>query len=174
MVVLRCRHPLSELPRLREAMGERSLPVLLVCPTADTEQVTTALKLGAIGYLVDGDISSRALTIAATSAAEGHTCLSPTASSALQKGVSPGFGPVGDEARLRMALSPREREVMDLLASGFGVAEIGQRLSLTRKTVRNYLTSVYSKLGISNRTSAVLLWLGAKEPPTHGGSAPPG
>lgn len=49
---------------------------------------------------------------------------------------------------------------MDLLASDLRIAEIGQQLSLSVKTVRNYVSSIYVKLGVSGRTAAVLLWLG--------------
>ncbi|NNN29182.1 response regulator transcription factor [Streptomyces sp. S3(2020)] len=162
VVVLRCHDPVRELPRLHEAMGERSLPVLLVCPTADAEQVITALNLGVVGYLVDEDLCSRALTVATENVVQGHTCFSPAAADALIKSIPPAAGPgEGAVVGLREKLSPREQEVMDLLASGVGVTEIGQRLALTRKTVRNYLSSIYCKLGISNRTAAVLLWLRA-------------
>ncbi|WP_128380531.1 helix-turn-helix transcriptional regulator [Streptomyces cavernae] len=73
---------------------------------------------------------------------------------------SPGRG-----AQLRRMLSPRERQVMDLVASGVKVAEIGRRMSLTAKTVRNYLWAIYTKLGVSTRTEAVLLWLDARPHP---------
>ncbi|MEU1577523.1 response regulator transcription factor [Streptomyces collinus] len=161
VVVLRCRDPAGDLPRLRRAIGERSLPVLLVCPTADAKQVITALDHGATGYLVDGDLDSRALTSAVVSAVGGHTCLSVTACAALIKSFPPA--PVLDQggAGVREALAPREREVMDLLASGLTVTEIAQQLSLSGKTVRNYFQSIYTKLGVSGRTAAVLLWLGS-------------
>lgn len=177
VVVLHCRDPLHDLPALRRAMGDQVLPVLLVCPTGDPEQITTALDLGATGYLIDRDLSNRALTTAISGTAKGLTCLSPTALTALLEGISPetGYppppGPAGDAVRLRETLTPREREVMNLLASGLRTKEIGQRLSLTDKTVHNYLSHIYTKLGTSGRTSAVLLWLGITAGPLR--SNPP-
>jgi DNA-binding NarL/FixJ family response regulator len=50
---------------------------------------------------------------------------------------------------------------MDLLASGFGALEIGERLSLTEKTVRNNLSNIYAKLRARGNTDAILMWLGA-------------
>jgi DNA-binding NarL/FixJ family response regulator len=47
---------------------------------------------------------------------------------------------------LRERLSPRERQVMELLTRGYGVSEIGQRLNLSEKTVRNNLSNIYAKL----------------------------
>ena len=49
---------------------------------------------------------------------------------------------------------------MDLLASGHGVRDVARDLFLTDKTVRNYLSRIYRKLGARNRTEAVLCWLG--------------
>ncbi|MFD9330402.1 LuxR C-terminal-related transcriptional regulator [Streptomyces sp. NPDC060065] len=171
VVVLHCRDPLHDLPALHRAMGEQGVPVLLVCTTGDLEQVTTALDLGATSYLVDSDLSNRALTAAILSTAKGFTCLSPTAATALLEGLPPENArpsppdPTGDAARLRETLTPREREVMNLLASGLRTTEIGQQLSLADKTVHNYLSNIYSKLGTSGRTSAVLLWLGITAAP---------
>lgn len=163
VVLLRSHNPAHDLPRLRRAMGGRALPALLVCPVADTEQITAAFGLGATSYLVDWDYGKWMLTNAIWSTAVGHTALSPVAAAALMRGVSARPGPAADAgASLPQSLSRRERQVMDLLSLGCKVTEIGQRLSLTVKTVRNYLSRIYAKLGVDGRTEAVLLWLGAR------------
>lgn len=54
------------------------------------------------------------------------------------------------------ALSPREREILALLSEGLGNFEIGERLSISEKTVRNHISNVYDKLGVWNRTQAVV------------------
>ncbi|MFJ2904660.1 LuxR C-terminal-related transcriptional regulator [Streptomyces sp. NPDC087212] len=57
-------------------------------------------------------------------------------------------------------LSLRERQLMDLLAAGLGVREVAEAMSLTDKTVRNYLSRVYTKLGVHRQSEAILYWLG--------------
>ena len=54
------------------------------------------------------------------------------------------------------ALSPRERQVLALLSEGLGNNEIGERLSISEKTVRNHISNVYDKLGVWNRAQAVV------------------
>jgi DNA-binding NarL/FixJ family response regulator len=54
-------------------------------------------------------------------------------------------------------LSEREREVLELLAQGLTNAEIAARLSLTRGTVRNYVSAILAKLGVEDRTQAAIL-----------------
>jgi DNA-binding NarL/FixJ family response regulator len=53
-------------------------------------------------------------------------------------------------------LSPRERQILALLSEGLPNAEIGERLSISEKTVRNHISSVYDKLGVWNRAQAVV------------------
>jgi DNA-binding NarL/FixJ family response regulator len=54
-------------------------------------------------------------------------------------------------------LSSRERELLSLLAKGYSNAEIAARLFLSEGTVRNYLSTVFTKLGVSDRTQAAIL-----------------
>ncbi|HEU4522364.1 MAG TPA: alpha/beta fold hydrolase [Thermoanaerobaculia bacterium] len=54
------------------------------------------------------------------------------------------------------ALSPREREILSLLCEGLGNSAIGERLSISEKTVRNHISNVYDKLGVWNRAQAVV------------------
>jgi DNA-binding CsgD family transcriptional regulator len=62
---------------------------------------------------------------------------------------------------MRSQLSPREREIMELLSTGLGAQEIGLRLRLSEKTVRNNLSNIYAKLDVRGSMEAVLKWLGA-------------
>jgi DNA-binding NarL/FixJ family response regulator len=55
------------------------------------------------------------------------------------------------------ALTPRERRVLDLLASGVPTTAMARRLGVATKTVSNTLSTIYAKLGVANRTEAVLL-----------------
>jgi DNA-binding NarL/FixJ family response regulator len=156
VVVLRCAEPLDALRQL-EGTG---VPVIVVSACRDTETVVEVFRRGA-GYLVEGDHCACMLSSAVMGATVGHTYLSPSACAALREGAR--RLPVGGEAidRLRALLSPREREVMELLSTGLGAQEIGLRLRLSEKTVRNNLSNIYAKLDARGSTEAVLRWLGA-------------
>lgn len=166
VVVLRSWEPVEDFARLLGAWGERVPPVLVVSPADDAETVATVFQLGATGYLVDGDYDIPILTKAVWGTANRLTHLSPGALAALTQTAAPPMPAHTSGGRLREKLSPRERQIMELLANGFGALEIGQSLSLAEKTVRNNLSNIYAKLRARGRTEAVLLWLGAMP---HGG-----
>ena len=136
------------------------LPAIVISPCRDTEAIVEVFRHGA-GYLVEGDYCTWMLSSAVVGATVGHTCLSPAACAALREGAR--RMPPGDEAveRLRELLSPRERQIMELLSTGLGAQEIGLRLRLSEKTVRNNLSNIYAKLDARGSTDAVLRWLGA-------------
>ncbi|MFI2434346.1 LuxR C-terminal-related transcriptional regulator [Streptomyces sp. NPDC018693] len=155
VVVLRCHDPL-------EALGElgRDVPVIVISPRRDVDTIIEVFRGGA-GYLVEGDYCTCMLSSAVVGATVGHTYLSPAACAALREGVRrlPTAGYTME--RLRSLLSPRERQIMELLSTGLGAQEIGLRLRLSEKTVRNNLSNIYAKLDARGSTDAVLRWLGA-------------
>jgi DNA-binding NarL/FixJ family response regulator len=159
VVVLRCEDPSAVLRDLRE-LGDGGVPVIVISPRRDTDAVVEVFRSGA-GYLVEGDYCTHMLSSAAMAATVGHTYLSPSACAALREGAR--RMPTGGDAveRLRGLLSPRERQVMELLSTGLGAQEIGLRLRLSEKTVRNNLSNIYAKLDARGSTDAVLRWLGA-------------
>lgn len=166
VAVLRCDDPADAFPRLRAAMGEKSTPVIVIGPLRDAEEIHGLCQSGVTGYLVDGDYCACMLTAAVLGNASGKPHLSPLACASLREGVRL----VALENRLttkelRERLSPRERQVMELLTRGYGASEIGQRLSLSEKTVRNNLSNIYAKLDARGSTEAVLHWLGALPAP---------
>jgi pimeloyl-ACP methyl ester carboxylesterase/DNA-binding CsgD family transcriptional regulator len=79
-------------------------------------------------------------------------------------GIKPSSHEQGDPFA---ALSPREREVLALITDGLGNAQIGERLSISEKTVRNHISSVYDKLGVWTRAQAMVF---ARD---HGFTSPP-
>lgn len=174
VVVLRCEEPASAFPVLLGAMGAVSVPVIVVSPRRDTGTVVEVFRGGA-GYLVEGDYCTCMLASAVVAATVGHTYLSPVACAALREGaqrvsgegagagIGAGVAAVAGDAmeRLRNLLSPRERQIMELLSTGLGAQEIGLRLRLSEKTVRNNLSNIYAKLDARGSTDAVLRWLGA-------------
>lgn len=166
-VLLRGRDAAQDAAGLLGALGEDMPPVLVLCPTKDPRQIAAVLRLGVTSCLVEGEYDGRTLLSAIRSTAAGHTHLSPSAATALARDLGHATTRADRSpnnaggAQVRLVLSPRERQVMDLMASGFKAAEIGQRMCLAVKTVRNYLSAIYTKLGVSSRTEAVLLWLDA-------------
>jgi DNA-binding NarL/FixJ family response regulator len=160
VVVLRCADPSDAFPELLRTMGAMSAPVIVVTPRRDTGTVVEAFRGGA-GYLVEGDYCACMLSSAVMAATVGHTYLSPVACAALRDAAQrmPDGGETGE--RLRSLLSPRERQIMELLSTGLGAQEIGLRLRLSEKTVRNNLSNIYAKLDVRGGTEAVLRWLGA-------------
>jgi DNA-binding NarL/FixJ family response regulator len=160
VVMLRCEDPRTSLPVLLEALGTRSVPVVVVSPLRDIDVVIEVFGGGA-GYLVEDDCCARMLSSAAMAAVVGHTYLSPSACAALREGAR-RMPTAGDAMeRLRALLSPREQQIMELLSTGLGAQEIGLRLRLREKTVRNNLSNIYAKLDARGSTDAVLRWLGA-------------
>jgi DNA-binding NarL/FixJ family response regulator len=155
-VVLRCTEPADALREL----GDVGVPVIVVSPRRDTDAVVEVFRSGA-GYLVEGDYCTHMLSSALVGTTVGHTYLSPSACMALREGAR--RMPTGGDAleRLRALLSPRERQIMELLSTGLGAQEIGLRLRLSEKTVRNNLSNIYAKLNARGSTDAVLRWLGA-------------
>jgi DNA-binding NarL/FixJ family response regulator len=163
VVVLPCEDPAVALPRLLGSMDDMNASIIVISPRRDTESVVEVFRGGA-GYLVEGDYCSCMLSAAVMGTTTGHTYLSPAACAALRDGAQRTCEPRGDASaleRMRATLSPREREIMELLSTGLGAQEIGVRLRLTEKTVRNNLSNIYAKLDARGSTDAVLRWLGA-------------
>jgi DNA-binding NarL/FixJ family response regulator len=156
VLILCCEDPSAALARLWTA----DVPVIVISPRRDTGTIVEAFRGGA-GYLVEGDYCTCMLSSAVVGATVGHTYLSPAACAALREGArrTPAAGAAPE--RLRELLSPRERQIMDLLSTGLGAQEIGLRLRLSEKTVRNNLSNIYAKLDARGSTDAVLRWLGA-------------
>jgi DNA-binding NarL/FixJ family response regulator len=166
VVMLWCADPRRALPELRDAIGGADgmdAPVIVLSPCRKPEVIVEVFQTGA-GYLVDGDYITSMLSPVAMGAAVGHTPLSPVASNAVRDATQQACDTCEEpEAeRLRALLSPRERQIMDLLTTGMSVPEIAQRLELRAKTVRNNLSNVYAKLDVRGSTEAVLRWLGGR------------
>ena len=160
VVILNCDEPTHAL----RSLGPTSVPVVVVSPHENTETIVEVFRGGA-GYLVEGDYCACMLSSAVIGATIGHTYFSPAAGAALREGARRiPAGADGTEqmrSQVRSLLSRRERQIMELLSTGLGAQEIGLRLRLSEKTVRNNLSNIYAKLDARGSTDAVLRWLGA-------------
>lgn len=117
--------------------------------------VEDALQAGAIGYLLK-DVAIDELAKAIRLASRGMPILAPAAAQALVHNVARRPPPIGHD------LTEREREVLDLLASGLSNQQIADRLVITSATVKFHTRSIRSKLGTSSRTETVVLALNNK------------
>jgi len=128
--------------------------VLVLTTYDDDEWVFDAIRAGAQGYLLK-DTDQENLVKAILDTAAGRTPVDPAIAGKLFDQVA-RHAPDRDTT-LTDKLSPRERELLSLLAKGYTNAEIAACLFLSEGTVRNYLSSVFNKLGVSDRTQAAVL-----------------
>ncbi|APT93447.1 LuxR family transcriptional regulator [Corynebacterium phocae] len=129
----------------REIRKQSNPPKVLVVTNYDTDaDILGANEAGAVGYLLK-DAPPADLLAAVRSAAEGDSALSPTVADRLMTRVRTP----------RSSLTPRELEVLQLVASGSSNRQIGNELMLSEATVKSHLVHIYDKLGVRSRTSAV-------------------
>lgn len=120
-------------------------PNVLVVTNYDTDaDILGAIEAGAVGYLLK-DAPPADLLAAVRSAAEGNSTLSPVVANRLMTRVRTP----------RTSLTPRELEVLKLVAAGSSNRDIGKVLFLSEATVKSHLVHIYDKLGVRSRTSAV-------------------
>lgn len=148
-----------ELMRLRSTRTGAP-PAVFLAPRLDRDDVHLALDHGAAGYLLDGRYGFL-LPEALRWAVHGGCVLDPLIAAEQLAATAPRRGTTTPAPSARAALTPREHEVMELLARGYSVREVAGALGLTEKTVRNYLTRVYEKLEVNSRARALLCWRGA-------------
>ncbi|MCX5267651.1 response regulator transcription factor [Streptomyces sp. NBC_00199] len=159
----------QEVKRFATAIKGELPPVMILAPSLDWSDVCLALRHGARCYLLENQYTAP-LEELLVCACQGVCFLDPAIGTHLYELAAAAeahevWSRHGDAAAAVVldrlpALSLRERQVMDLLASGHGVRDVARDLFLTDKTVRNYLSRIYRKLGARNRTEAVLRWLG--------------
>ncbi|QES36074.1 two-component system response regulator [Streptomyces venezuelae] len=121
--------------------------------------VADALAAGAAGFFLK-DAAARELVPGVLLLAAGGSALSSRVMRSLRATPpppGPGRGAAADRAPGRGALTGRERDVLDLLATGMTNAQIAERLLLSRSTVKDHVSSVLAKLGASNRIQAAVL-----------------
>jgi DNA-binding NarL/FixJ family response regulator len=129
--------------------------ILILTTFDDTEYVAQALQNGASGYLLK-DTPAEELVQAIQLVQKGYTQLAPGLAQKLILGSPPPPEPAIDPAWAE--LTPREQEILQLIAQGASNREIAQQLYISEKTVKNHITSLLSRLGLRDRTQAAV-WL---------------
>jgi DNA-binding NarL/FixJ family response regulator len=125
--------------------------VLVVTMFEDDESVFAAMRAGARGYLLKGARKAEVLR-AIRAVASGEAIFSP----AIARRLIAFFAPSRPVQPILTELTERERDVLVLLAQGQPNEAISARLSLSLKTVRNYVSNIYAKLQVADRTQAAL------------------
>ena len=134
--------------KLKPVLPDTQFVMLTVYEDAD--HIYDALAAGATGYLLKQTPRSDLLS----SLEEVHRGGSPMTSNIARKVVQ-SFRPTGQTSNESEQLSPREQEVLDLLACGYLYKEIADRLNITVPTVNTYVRRMYEKLQVRSRAQAV-------------------
>ena len=141
----------------REALARApQTHIVILTSFSDRDRILEALDAGAIGYLLK-DAEPDELLRGIRTAAEGDSPLAPRAAAELIADRRPaGGGPAYRSAQPEHALTPREREILALLAHGRPNKLIARRLDIAEQTVKNHLSHIFQTLGVTDRTQAAL------------------
>jgi DNA-binding NarL/FixJ family response regulator len=139
-----CRDLRSRLPELH---------CLMLTSFSDDEALFDAIMAGAAGYVLK-QIRGIDLVGAVRTVASGQSLLDPRATARVLERMRSAASRVDDPLA---ALSDQERAVLELIGEGLTNREIGERMFLAEKTVKNYVSHVLAKLGMQRRTQAAIL-----------------
>jgi DNA-binding NarL/FixJ family response regulator len=140
------------LRQLRERGAVR--PTLILTTFDDDAILFEAVRAGAKGWLLK-DVSLERLTGAIRILAEGGTCIEPVITERIMRALERSDSSF-EAADLPEPPTDRERTILRLLAGGYSNKEIGELLNITDGTVKNHISNLLAKLGVRDRTRAVL------------------
>jgi two-component system, NarL family, response regulator DevR len=129
-----------------------SIEALILTSYDDDEALFTAIMAGAAGYILK-EVSGGDLVDSIRRVAAGQSLLDPAVTERVLDRLRSG----NDEPAELQSLTEQERRVLALIAEGLTNKQIGDRLYLAEKTVKNYVSSLLSKLGLERRTQAAVL-----------------
>jgi DNA-binding NarL/FixJ family response regulator len=133
-----------------------SIHIVILTTYDDDEWLFDALHSGVQGYLLK-DTSSKRIIDSIKGTMKGETFLDPAIAGKVLSSVS--YQTLSVKSRNTIQLSERETEILGLMARGLTNADIARELFLSEGTVRNYASNLFSKLGVSDRTQAVIAGL---------------
>jgi two-component system, NarL family, response regulator DevR len=146
-----CRQILQRLPETR---------ILVLTAFSNDNLVYEAVTAGAQGYLMK-EIDAAGLVQAVQDVASGRSILDPDATTRVLRLLRGG----GDEQRANLSiLSAQERRVLALVADGLTNKQVGEQLSLSENTVKNYLVNVFEKLQVKRRAQAAAIYVQQTSP----------
>ena len=143
----------------RMCAAQPEVRVLMVTMLED-DSVFAALRDGARGYVVKGTEPAEVLR-AIRAVADGEAIFSPSIAERMLHFFAAQSAAPREMAQVRhdpafAALTEREREVLELIAGGLTNSAIAERLVISPKTVRNYITEIFSKLQVADRAQAII------------------
>ena len=156
VVLLDLRMPrLDGVGLLRQLRERGTQPPSLILTTFDDDAMLfDAVRAGAKGWLLK-DVSLERLTSAIRTLADGGTCIEPVITERIVRALD-GSAVSFDSAALPEPLTDRERTILRFLAGGYSNREISELLKISDGTVKNHISNVLAKLGVRDRTRAVL------------------
>lgn len=125
---------------------DAELGIVVLTMYAGDEQLFAALEAGASAFVAKDAPSDDVVAAARHASVAPRSFSAQDLAGAMQRRLTPS-GPV---------LSPREREILALLAEGFGVTAIARRLYISESTAKTHISKVYEKLGAANRAQAIM------------------
>jgi DNA-binding NarL/FixJ family response regulator len=144
---------LNGIEATKQIAQEEEHPAVLIITMFDDDTVFTAMQAGARGYLLKGAQGEETLR-AIRAVANGEVIFSPGVAEQMMAYFARGAQSTAD---LQFPeLTPREREVLELLAQGLTNTAIAERLVLSPKTIRNQVSNVFSKLQVASRSEAIV------------------
>lgn len=152
VVILDCTLPDRSGIEVCREVSDSGVRCLILTNDADDQVMSQAILAGAAGYVLE-HIEAASLVAGVRLVAKGHTLFDPDAAAKVIREV---------EERRRMYdsvadLTPQQTRILLLIAEGLSNREIAHRLVLAEKTVKNHITGLLAKLGVSHRTQAALL-----------------
>ena len=130
-----------------------SIRAIILTSYDDDEALFAAIMAGAAGYVLKQIMGNDLLDVV-RKVADGQSLLDPAVTQRVLDRLRDGGA--SEPAELR-ALTPQERRILELVAEGLTNRQIGEKLFLAEKTVKNYVTSILTKLGLERRTQAAVL-----------------
>jgi NarL family two-component system response regulator LiaR len=137
--------------RLVKRQSPRS-QVIVLTSYHDDEHIFPAIRAGALSYLLKS-VGLTELTEAIRRAARGEATIHPHVAARLVRELD---GAGQESAALYVSLSEREREVLQLIASGLSNAQIAERLVISERTVKSHVNNILGKLHVADRTQAAI------------------
>ncbi|MDC0765344.1 response regulator [Streptomyces sp. HD] len=148
---------------LRDRMPH--LACLMLTSFDDEDALLDAIMAGASGYVLK-QIKGSDLISAVRTVASGQSMLDPATTARLMHSLRADPAETPDVAPELAGLSPRERDILALIGDGLTNREIGEKLYLSEKTVKNHISRLLAKLGVQRRVQAAVLATHLETPTT--------
>jgi len=132
------------------------IKIVMLTASEDEDNLTSALRAGAKAYILKG-VSARELVSIIRGVFAGEVYVTPGLATSLLMEMTRKPSGARPAISLLDELTERERQILELVAIGASNKEIGQKLYLSEKTVKHYMTNILQKLQVRNRVEAALM-----------------